>query len=72
MSQEINKSAINYCIATTGNAYSNSIIEAYKYGAMYANNVIIEKACEWLANHHTGIRDKEFIENFKKAMENEL
>ena len=32
----------------------------------------IEKACEWLAKYLTGIRGKEFIEDFKKAMEDEL
>ena len=38
----------------------------------WADKTIIDKACEWLKRYNTGVRGKEFIEEFRKAMEEEV
>ena len=53
----------------------------FKFGAKWADKTMIDKACEWIKNHHhefsfwnteeyeLGFSTNKFVEDFRKAME---
>lgn len=45
--------------------------QAFLVGAKWADETMIDKACEWLRNYNTGVRGEEFINEFRKAMKGE-
>lgn len=63
--EEIRKEA--HRVSYNGDEFSSFIL-----GAEWADKTIIDKACEWLKRYNTGVRGKEFIETFRKAMEEEI
>ena len=68
--EEIHEASKEYVLRS----FSNSIMEAFKTGAKYADRTMIQKALDWLAEEsQNGTIDihnyKEFEERFIKAME---
>lgn len=45
--------------------------QAFLVGAKWADETMIDKACEWLRNYNRGVRGEEFINEFREAMEGE-
>ena len=74
--EQIDKAALDYCGYDTETIYAH-IENAFITGAEWADNTMIEKACEWLEQHlhhdnvggfwadATGIED--FINQFKSG-----
>ena len=62
--EEIKKEA--HRVSYNGDEFSSFIL-----GAEWADETMIEKACEWLRNYNTGVRGEEFINEFREAMEGE-
>jgi hypothetical protein len=62
--EEINKEA--HRVSCNGDEFSSFIL-----GAEWADETMIDKACEWLRNYNTGVRGEEFINEFREAMKGE-
>lgn len=45
--------------------------QAFLVGAKWADETMIDKACEWLRKYNTGVRGEEFINKFREAMKGE-
>lgn len=80
--EEIRQASIEYTIGNRpmcigGGAFSKMVDElnrnkSFEEGAKWADRTMIDKACELLKRYNTGVRGKEFIDEFRKAMEEEI
>lgn len=50
-------------------SYNTDECHSFILGAEWADKTMIDKACEFLKQYNSGVRGKEFIEIFRKAME---
>jgi hypothetical protein len=50
-------------------SYNTDEYESFIFGAEWADETMIKKACEWLTKGGYFVNNSEIIEEFKKAME---